>query len=254
MSFAVGTLSSIPVRKYPDLLSEMTNQLLFGECYEILDEAGFHQKIRGGHDHYTGWIDGRHGEPIDAAEFKARLSGETRTPVLEDLTAPAYLGEEPLLLVRGSSLPDAINNRKLRCNGKSCVPSKNSFSAERIHSLARDYLSSPYLWGGRSPFGIDCSGLVQTLYKFFDVPLDRDSVAQARQGKVVDHLTSTRPGDLAFFESVHDQSPHVGLVVEGGIIHASARVRFDILNEQGIFIRETGKHTHTMTDLRRLID
>ena len=251
MSFAICVLATISVRKSPDLLSEMTTQLLFGECYEIIEERGIFQKIQVEHDGYTGWIDGRQGEPMDHSDFKARRERAGETPILEDLVAPAHLGEEELLLVRGSSLPGSINGRRLNCDGKTILPVAQPFTPDRIHSLALGYLHAPYCWGGRSPLGIDCSGLVQNLYRFFNIRLERDSMDQSYQGAQIEGLEVALPGDLAFFQTVSDQSSHVGLVVPGGIIHASGRVRFDLLTEDGIHNRDTGDHTHSLISLRR---
>ena len=246
MPHAICTLSSAPLRRHPDLLSEMTSQLLFGDHYEILDEQFSFQRIRVAHDGYEGWITARQGEAIDGATFHA-LS-ESPPEILLDLTAPAQFGDRKLQLLRGSHLPAEINGQALDCAGATLDHRQQRFSAGRLEQLAGDYLHAPYHWGGRSPFGIDCSGLTQMVFKLFGVALPRDSQDQAKAGCAVGSLDSARPGDLAFF---FEQTSHVGLITRDGILHASGCVRIDHLDETGIRDRQSGEITHRLSSIRR---
>ena len=249
VSYAICILASIPLRRHPDLLSEMTSQLLFGEPYEILEEQSAFQRIRVAHDGYEGWITARQGEAISGATFQALSAAPPA--ILLDLAAPAQLGDRNLHLVRGSHLPAEINGRKLTCAGTTLDQQQQTFSIERLEQLACDYLHAPYHWGGRSPFGIDCSGLTQMVFKLCGVPLPRDSQDQARAGSAVGSLADARPGDLAFF---FNDTSHVGLITREGILHASSSVRHDDLDESGIRDRSTGELSHQLSCIRRFLD
>jgi cell wall-associated NlpC family hydrolase len=247
MRHAICTLASVPLRRHADLISEMTSQLLFGDHYEILEEESGFQNIRVAHDGYQGWITSRQGETISAETFQSLSTAPPR--VLLDLAAPAELGDQALHLVRGSHLPTEINGRKLVCNGATLDQKQHPFSVERFEQISSGYLNAPYLWGGRSPFGIDCSGFTQMVFKLFDIALPRDSQDQAKMGEPVDSLGDARPGDLAFF---FETSSHVGLITGDGILHASSYVRNDELGEDGIRDRHSGELTHELSCIRRV--
>ncbi len=246
MQAAICTLASVPIRRHADLLSEMTSQLLFGEHYLILEEQESFQRIRSAYDGYEGWITARQGEPISAEVFHSLT--DSPPPMLLDLVAPAQLGDQKLHLVRGSHLPEEINGRKVVCHGTTITPGND---IAQLENLASDYLHAPYLWGGRSPFGIDCSGFTQMIFKLLNIPLPRDSREQVKVGKPIFKLEDARPGDLAFF---FEQTAHVGLVTREGILHASSFVRHDALDETGIRDRVSGEHTHELTCIRRVIE
>jgi cell wall-associated NlpC family hydrolase len=118
---------------------------------------------------------------------------------------------------------------------------------EAIVDTALMYLNSPYLWGGRSPFGIDCSGLVQMVYRIHGYKLLRDAAMQSSQGTQVSFVEAAEPGDVAFFENQEGQIIHTGILLAGGkIIHASGRVRIDDIDHEGIYNRELNKYTHKL--------
>ena len=121
-----------------------------------------------------------------------------------------------------------------------------------MRKIADRFLGTSYLWGGRSVFGVDCSGFVQQVFRLFGVALQRDAYQQAEQGKAVESINDARAGDLAFFHNDAGRITHVGLVLSGGhIIHASVRVRIDVLDQKGIFVEETGVRSHRLHSIRR---
>jgi cell wall-associated NlpC family hydrolase len=123
-----------------------------------------------------------------------------------------------------------------------------------IAARAIQYLNAPYLWGGKSIFGIDCSGFVQTICKMAGIRLERDAARQALQGTLVSFSAEARQGDLAFFDNHEGRIVHSGIILEGGrIIHASGRVRIDKLDHHGIFCQETGKYTHQLRLIRSVL-
>src|SRR5262249_51238754 len=116
--------------------------------------------------------------------------------------------------------------------------------ADHVEKLTEQWLNAPYLWGGRTIFGVDCSGFVQVNYKMMDIDLSRDAWQQAQQGRTVKRLKDVMCGDLAFFDD-KEEIVHVGILLgPERIIHASGKVRIDTIDKKGIINSDTGKRTH----------
>ncbi len=255
-SFAVCRLAVVPVRRFADMVSEMTTQLRFGESVELLEENRGLWRVRGTHDGYEGWVDSR--------QFTAPQS--SRPPVAAVLTAD-LMGwaertredrMERCLLPLGTPLPDFQDGR-FSIGGETWQWSGTVHrlpSAPQWPALLREsesYLNTPYVWGGRSIWGIDCSGLVQSLLGHQGVRVSRDCITQVDEGTEVPTLHEARPGDLAFFDGTRDGGRHVGLVLGGGeVLHASGFVRVDNLCGRGITVPETGHLSHHLRALRRV--
>jgi cell wall-associated NlpC family hydrolase len=129
-------------------------------------------------------------------------------------------------------------------------------SPENKQQLVGDamlYLNAPYLWGGRTPFGIDCSGFVQMVYKLQGLKLLRDASQQATQGEVISLLAEAEQGDLAFFDDEEGNITHVGMIIDSQrIIHCSGRVQIDNLDHEGIFNVRLQKYTHKLRLIKRI--
>ena len=126
---------------------------------------------------------------------------------------------------------------------------------ENLMASAKKFINIPYLWGGRSSFGTDCSGFVQNIYKQSGIPLPRDAKQQAQCGKVVTSAGEILPGDLLFFHDEKGEIIHTGVYIgNNNIIHASGRVRQDTFDEKGIYCRETGTYSHALSVIRRILD
>ena len=121
-----------------------------------------------------------------------------------------------------------------------------------IIRFALSYLNSPYRWGGRTPFGIDCASFVQVVFKAFGVYLSRETYNQKEEGKEIGSITDAKVGDLAFFRSISKDLPHVGIVLGEEIIHACGTVKIDSIDKEGIFNREMKKYTYRFTGIRRV--
>ena len=251
-------LSLIPVRSEPSERSEMVTQMLFGESYEILEDQEKWLLVRSLSDNYEGWID----QKMSYVTEPGTTTTETQLPVYlaSDLVNPAVCLENnlPVNIVRGSILP-AYEDGFFYLGG-----SKYSFEGNagrkpafpdltRFERIALSYINTPYLWGGRSPFGIDCSGFVQMVFRFCGIDLPRDAHQQAMLGETIDFVYEAKPGDLAFFDNATGNITHVGIILgEGQIIHASGSVRIDTLDHNGIFNRLTGRYTHNLRIIKRL--
>jgi gamma-D-glutamyl-L-lysine dipeptidyl-peptidase len=115
-------------------------------------------------------------------------------------------------------------------------------------------LNSPYLWGGKTPFGIDCSGFTQMAYKLAGIKLRRDAWQQAEQGHTINLLEETEPGDLAFFDNDEGNIVHVGIILrDHKIIHAAGKVRIDSIDHYGINNKELKKYTHKLRLIKRMV-
>lgn len=261
MSYGLCNLPVVPLRNEPSHRSEMVSQVLFGECFEVLDSNNSWLFVRLEYDGYEGWIDAKQYIEISKPTFDS-LSDGNMQPIIgtSSHSVCIKLGlEEMINLPPGSTLP-FLNDTKFKLNdqeylflGESSVPHAGSFH-KLLDETARFYLNAPYLWGGRSLFGIDCSGFSQLVYKHLGIKIFRDAKQQANEGRAIDFIQDAKAGDLAFFDS-GGKITHVGIVLDNlEIIHASGRVKIDRLDNQGIFCNDTQKYTHKLRIVKRIID
>ena len=245
------------MRQAPSHRSEMVSQLLFGETYEILTTKDNWLQIKCTLDAYEGWIDHSQHTPIGDKDFKTVTIENIGVAI--DLFYSATSTDKSVTLVTGSSLPffDGINfklgKEKFIYNGQA-VMSDQIRTVNMLEKVALRYLHAPYLWGGRSPLGIDCSGFTQVLYKCIGTWLPRDAYQQAEVGRPVNFATEAILGDLAFFNNEEGKITHVGMILKDQkIIHASGRVRIDSFDHQGIFNAETNKYSHKLRIIKRVL-
>ena len=255
---AISIVSVIPIRKKADDTSEITSQLLFGEvCYIISKKNKSWIKIRCEWDDYEGWIDPKQVLQIPESDFVSFQEESVYTLELAhsvtngDIAHPIVMAST---LVNYDGISFKINKEKFTYNGQFIDPKKIEVSPELIVKVAKKYLFAPYLWGGRSPFGIDCSGLTQCIFKLFGIRLPRDAYQQASHGELVDFVETSKVGDLAFFENKEGRIHHVGIILENNeILHASGYVRIDKIDHYGIYHHGKRSYTHKLRFVKRIL-
>ena len=236
MTKAICTVSVAPIRAEPSHQSEMTSQLLYGESVEILEINGSFSKIKMDFDHYEGWIDSK-----QIAKISDEDLAERKTEIIKKTFGIYPLENGETLLSIGSELNSKTENLLKDSDSKT------------IAETALQFLNVPYLWSGRSFFGIDCSGFTQLVYKVHGISLPRDAYQQAEIGQVLDFIEESEVGDLAFFENSEGKISHVGIMLEDQkIIHAYGKVRIDLLDSAGIYNADLKKHTHKLRFVRSL--
>lgn len=244
-SYGFCHLSVIPVRETSSDLSEMTTQLLFGDVFEVLDKKDNWLQIKNAYDDYIGWIDEKQQIAISLEEFnsmkKALFTNAKSGEVI--INGELY----PLLPASSfpSNQPFKVGNFTIETPIEIHSFSKNK--SDGICASALNYLNAPYLWGGKTPFGIDCSGFTQSVYKINGIRLQRDASLQATQGETLNFLSEAKAGDLLFFDNEEEKIIHVGILLhDNKIIHASGKVRIDSIDHQGIFNEESKSYSHKL--------
>jgi gamma-D-glutamyl-L-lysine dipeptidyl-peptidase len=257
-AYGVCRLSMIPVRAESSDRVELVTQLLFGDHYEVTEISADKKwvKIRVYADQYEGWIDRKQHHEISPDYFDYLNRAEFK--ITTDLTTSILFNKSSLLIVMGSVIPISSSElfkmeAQYAFNGEAKnIGQKREF--EFLKSIALKYLHAPDLWGGKSPFGIDCSGFTQMVFRIAGYGILRDASQQASQGKPVSQYKEAIAGDLAFFRNAEGKITHVGIVLpDGKVIHASGRVRIDKLTEEGIILAESGEKTHDLSHFRRIL-
>ena len=205
------------------------------------------------HDGYEGWICNKQWLNIDEEDYKS-LDKEVSTITIDILDIIKKDSHQPIVI--GSILPNyksghaLINNEMYQFDG---LTTPGFVKKEKLIENAFVYLNAPYLWGGRSPLGIDCSGFTQMVYRLQGINLPRDAYQQAEVGTTAATLEVSEAGDLAFFENDDGKIVHVGIIMENNyIIHASGKVRIDKIDQQGILNSETKEYTHKLRLIKRI--
>lgn len=249
MRYGVCPISIAPLRLETNDASEMVSQVLYGELFKILDSRKKWSKIRLAHDNYEGWIDNKQFKEIESEEYHhlvkhskfyskdliSHLTHEDNT--LSTITIGAQVSSSPFLK---DTYQNEINTVIL--------------GSSNLINNALLFLNTPYLWGGRTPLGIDCSGFTQLIYRLSGFDLLRDASQQATQGEVLSFIEEAEPGDLAFFDNNEGKITHVGIIMSDNyIIHAHGKVRIDRLDQSGIFNVENNAHTHKLRVIKKII-
>ncbi len=258
MQFGVCPLSMIAVHTSPNVGSEMCTQLLFGELVEVIERKGKEWlKIRCQADHHIGWIKTNQVIAITQSEFE--LFQQSFAYCLE-VTHPLMADQHFVPITIGARLPQfngmqfQLGDERYQFSGLAVEARDVPRTAELVQKIARRYLHSPYLHGGRSPFGIDSAGLVQMVLQMIGIALPREAAQQIMFGETIDFVEQTQVGDLAFFEDRIGRVAHVGMLMEEQkIMHAHGKVKIDQLDHFGIFDTTLQQYTHKLRVIRRIL-
>jgi hypothetical protein len=252
--FGICNLAIIPLRFEPSDKSEIVSQVLFGEHFEILEQLKQWSKIKLQYDDYEGWVDSKQYQIISESEYNQLsedvivLNADLVQYITgsDDLLLPVTLGASLSFLSHGD-----INTSNYNFEGTKISGTKTK---DCLLNTAFMFLNAPYLWGGKTPFGVDCSGFTQMVYKLNGHKLMRDASQQSKQGEALSFIEESEPGDLAFFDNEEGNIIHVGIIMEDNyIIHASGKVRIDRLDHLGIYNAEANKHTHRLRVIKKII-
>ncbi|MBO6607098.1 C40 family peptidase [Psychroserpens sp.] len=249
MQYGICNLSIVPLRIDPSDTSELVTQVLYGEFFKVLEQRKSWSRIRLAYDNYEGWIDNKQYVEISKENYTEVTSQDhlLSTDLIE------YVQDENDQLYTipiGSSLNglDLLNHS---FDGNSSAERQDK---SKLIKTAFLYLNAPYLWGGKTPFGIDCSGFTQMVYKLNGYHLLRDASQQATQGHALSFIEESEPGDLAFFDNAEGAITHVGIIMEDNyIIHAHGKVRIDRLDHSGIYNTDKRLHTHKLRVIKKII-
>lgn len=255
MDKGICLLSQVPGRKKPADASEMITQLVFGDTFEILEDLGKWLHIKQSLDGYESFIDKKQCSYISQSTFDS-IKNET----------PKYSGELVHIAVNqvsGEVYPLVIGSRLPLLKDGIMIIENHSFAFDgEFHSIEKKadlidtaylFLNSPYLWGGKSPMGIDCSGFVQTVFKLNGLELPRDAYQQAEIGETLNFVDEAEAGDVAFFDNDEGRITHVGIMLDNKqIIHASGKVRIDLIDHYGIYNEETSSYSHKLRLIKRV--
>ena len=252
--FAICNLAIIPLRAEPNDRSEIVSQVLFGEHFEVLEVQKQWSRIKLQFDDYEGWVDTKQYQLISKNSYD-QLSKDAiilNSDLVEYVSAPNNI---LIPIPLGSSLSflhhSEINIENFDFEGMKVSGIK---SKTNIVNTALMYLNAPYLWGGKTPFGIDCSGFTQMVYKLNGYSLLRDASQQSSQGEALSFIEESETGDLAFFDNEEGKIIHVCIIMDNNyIIHARGKVRIDRLDHLGIYNAEENKHTHRLRVIKKII-
>src|SRR6201992_3189904 len=252
MEYGICNLAVIPLRAEPSDKSEQVSQILFGEAFEIAEWKDRWVRVTTSNDNYEGWIGRLQFVMLGHIAYKTLKQNPAPLTYRAVTQAWKKADNSVLYLPVGSSLAFLkgpachINNEKFEIIGE-------IGETEAIDITAKSFLNTAYLWGGRTHYGIDCSGFTQAVFKLQGIHLKRDAWMQAEQGNVVDFLAEAKLGDLAFFDNAEGKITHVGIMLNNEqIIHASGRVKIDKIDSQGIYSEEQKRYTHKLRIIKRI--
>jgi cell wall-associated NlpC family hydrolase len=258
-AYGVCRLSVVPVRNEPKDKAEQSTQLLFGDHYEILNFSDDRKwaRVRIHADHVEGRLDSRQHHDI-SKEYFDQIS-HTDYKITTEVASSVLYKKSPLTIVMGSIVPVSSSElfkieEQFAFNGESKSIGQRR-DVEFLIGISRKYLSSPYQWGGKSPFGIDAPGFVQMVFRITGFSLQRDVKQQSMHGKKLKSFDEALPGDLCFFAEKGGNVNHVGIIMDDErMIHAHGQVRIDKITEEGAVNPETKVYSHMLHSIRRIIN
>nr|WP_321413731.1 C40 family peptidase [uncultured Allomuricauda sp.] len=250
MQYGICPLSIVPIRTNPDDCAEMSSQLLYGEYFKVLESRKKWSKIRSAYDKFEGWIPNNQLRLI-AEDIYNEMEVQKPLKISSDIISHICTNDGMLLpILLGSMINSSVLlNHTFEGN---VYTDKNP--KESLIDIAIMYLKAPYLAGGKTPFGIDCSGFTQMVYKINGYSLERTAAGQSKQGEALSFIEESEPGDLAFFDDNEGVIDHVGIILKDNhIIHVNGHVRIDRIDHTGIFNSDEKLYTHQLRVIKKVI-
>ena len=249
MQYGICNLGIVPMRLEPTDTSELVSQLLYGDVFKVLEQRKKWSKIRSAFDKYEAWIDNKQYLEISKEEYTELSKSDLK--LSKDLVEYITDDQNNLYPIPLGANVGATDLLKHTFEGNLIIGKQDK---SEIVNTAFLYMNAPYLWGGKTPFGIDCSGFTQMVYKINGYNLLRDASQQATQGEALSFIEESEPGDLAFFDNAEGDIIHVGIIMEDNyIIHAHGKVRIDRLDHSGIYNVDKNLHTHKLRVIKKVI-
>ena len=215
MNKGICNVSVAPVRADKTDKAEIVTEILYGESADILEAQSNWTKIKMHYDGYEGWMDTKQISPVED-DFLAKR----KTHLITEPFQSRVMETGKVLLSMGSEV-----------SFETIHAQRGATVRQSIVETAKEFLNVPYLWGGKSFFGVDCSGFTQLVLKVHDIKIPRDAYQQGEVGEPLSFIEEAQPGDLAFFENSEGRIIHVGFMLENSqIIHAHGKVRIDTLD------------------------
>lgn len=259
-SFGIISVTHISVRSNPDHKSELLTQLLFGETFSILNRWNDWLNIRVHPSNLEGWIPDQSYIP-SATGGKAPGEGETFVNLQPILVSQESHPKYPIVVLPGSTLPiKAETGKTFKLENQtyrfeSPVPEPLDITEDnRMEALSLIFINTPFLYGGRSTYGIDGTGLIQLVYKMYGIPVPWKIEDIVQVGKAIPFAHDSMPGDLAFFENKEGEIIHTGIITHPGkIIHCHGLVREDPIDHAGIYGIEEEKYLFYLRIINRIL-
>ena len=249
MTYGIANLSIVSLRIEPCDTTELLSQGLYGDAFAILEKRKKWSKIRMEFDRCEGWINNNQYLEISESDYNLLINSPQQLSA-DLIEFVQDINDQLLTIPLGSSLA-ALNYLNHSFDGN-CINGIQSKS--NIIETAFLYRNAPYLWGGKTPFGIDASGFTQMVYKLNGYKLSRAVERQAKQGEALSFIEESEAGDLAFFDNNEGQIVHVGIIMpDNYIIHSYGKVRIDRLDHSGIYNIDVKMHTHKLRVIKKII-
>ena len=258
---AISLHSIVPVRAEARESAEQTTQLLFGELVTVLERAERWQRVRLESDGQVGWVDAKMICPMKKEEYTAHRAALADAAVVSfPMTyAVSENNGQTIPLTAGTRLTHYADGRfevlgvGFRIDVSMVSVQPKELTQENLLQTVRFFLNTPYLWGGKSAMGMDCSGFTQVVMSLFGKQLLRNASEQVKQGRKVSDRKKVQAGDLLFFDHHDGKISHVGIAIDAErVIHCSGRVKVEKWDEQGIYSAEQGTYTHCLAAIRRV--